>query len=314
MEGDPEPAGEGESAGRQVRLTGGQFDEGQRIPGGLGEQPSAGRAGEGRARTVVEQADRVRFGQAGEPQLGQAGQRSGRRTRPGRAVDPGAGRPRVGRHPDTRARARAIGGRPADVRPGPRVTGGEQQRDALGPEPARRDQQGVQRGAVEPLQIVDHAQQRLLGGEFGEQPERGQPREQSVGAAGRLAEPERALQRTPLRSRQGVQPVQAGRQQQAQPGEGEFGLVLDAGRPDHPEPVTGRRHRVLQHGRLADPRLAAQQQDPAATPARPVEQRVDGGPLPFPPVQHPGPLPRRPRALRLRPYWRPPRSPLPIRD
>ncbi len=156
--------------------------------------------------------------------------------------------------------------------------------------------------------VVHQAQQGFLKGEFGQQSERREageqpPADRTRGRTGRrtgdlggvltgdLGESERTLQGPALRPRQAGQPVESGGEQQAQPGERELRLVLDAGRPDHPEVRPGGRRRVLQQRGLADARLAPQHQRPAAAGPRPVQQAFDGGLFVFPPVQHDPTLP-----------------------
>jgi len=59
--------------------------------------------------------------------------------------------------------------------------GGEQQTDALGQEAAGDERQHLGRGAVEPLDVVDHAQHRCLLRHLSEEAENGQPNEEAVG-------------------------------------------------------------------------------------------------------------------------------------
>ena len=75
---------------------------------------------------------------------------------------------------------------------------------------------------------------------------------------------ERRGQRIALRTGQAIEPVQHRRAQLVQPGEGELHLRLGAARPDD---TTSRRAslQVVQQRRLADPRLAAQDQNLALT-------------------------------------------------
>ncbi len=165
------------------------------------------------------------------------------------------------------------------------VPGGEEQHDALRLQSAGGEQQCLGGRAVQPLRIVDQAQQRLLGGQFGEQPEDGQAGQQPVAGAV-LGESERALQGAALRPRQSGDPFEAGREQQAEPREGQFGLALHPGRPDRPERLPCLPGRVLQQRALADPRLPAQDEHPAPAVPRPSQQPVDHTLLVRPPVQH----------------------------
>ena len=77
----------------------------------------------------------------------------------------------------------------------------QQQRDRLGAEPAGDEHERVDGRAVEPLEVVDHAQQRLLLRGLGEHAERaGRGEEAIAGAVG--GDAERRLQRAALRGRQ----------------------------------------------------------------------------------------------------------------
>src|SRR5204863_5627936 len=73
----------------------------------------------------------------------------------------------------------------------------ERERDPLGEETARDEGERQRRCAVEPLRVVDHAQQRFLLGGFGEDPEH---READKKRARRLsaAQPEGDTQRIAL--------------------------------------------------------------------------------------------------------------------
>ena len=66
-------------------------------------------------------------------------------------------------------------------RPGRLVAGREQQHDALGLEPAGREAEDIGRRAVEPRRVVEQCQQRLLLGGIGEQRQRADADQESVG-------------------------------------------------------------------------------------------------------------------------------------
>ena len=112
----------------------------------------------------------------------------------------------------------------------------EHDRDRLGEQPARDEPEHLRGGLVEPLEVVDDAQQRLLLGDLRQQAERGQADEEAVGRrAGREAE--RDPQRVLLRLRERVEAVEQRRAELMQPGERQLHLGLDAGdlqRPGSP--------------------------------------------------------------------------------
>ena len=72
---------------------------------------------------------------------------------------------------------------------------GAHDRDPLGEQAAGDEPQDLRRGVVEPLRVVDDADQRLLLGDLGEQRQRGQPDQEPVRAPGRRCG------RTPSRAR-----------------------------------------------------------------------------------------------------------------
>ena len=111
---------------------------------------------------------------------------------------------------------------------------------------------------IEPLRVVDHAEQRALGRGLGQQAEHGQPDQEAVRRR-TGAQAEGRAERILLRRGNVVEPVQQRRAQLVQAGEGQLRLRLDACRPDHP--AAGRlAHQVLQQRRLADPGLPADHQ------------------------------------------------------
>ena len=137
----------------------------------------------------------------------------------------------------------------------------EHQPHPLRQQPARHERQRLRGHPVEPLRVVDHAQQRLLLGGVGQQAQDRQPDEEAIRWRSG-AEAERRAQRVALRARQLLETAEHRRAQRVQAGVGELHLGLDARRPGDPEPLRGRRQ-VPQQGALADPRLAAQDQHPA---------------------------------------------------
>jgi hypothetical protein len=107
---------------------------------------------------------------------------------------------------------------------------------------------------VEPLRVIDEADQRLLLGDLGEQRQRGQPYQEPVGrGAGAAAEHRR--ERVALRTGQPAEPVQHRRAQLVQAGISQLHLRLDADGP-RDVPVGGPVGQVTKQRALARARLA----------------------------------------------------------
>ena len=115
-----------------------------------------------------------------------------------------------------------------------RLTHREHHRDGLGEQAAGDEPEHLRGGLVEPLQVVDDAQQRLRLGHLRQERERGEPDEEAVRCrAGR--ETERDLQRLLLRCGEHVEVVQQRPVELVQPRERQLHLGLDARDLQHPE-------------------------------------------------------------------------------
>ena len=148
----------------------------------------------------------------------------------------------------------------------------EYDRHRLGQQPSRGEGQDLDRGAVQPLRVVDHAQQGLFLRNFGQKTERGQPDQETIrGIAER--ETERDAQRVSLRPRESVEPREHRREELVKPGEWQFHLRLDSGDLNDLE-TAGLTHRMPQQSRLPDARLAAYDEHPALPPSDVLEQPV----------------------------------------
>ena len=145
-----------------------QLQQGQRIAPGLGDDPLADALVEPAGHGRRQQRSRVLVAEPFEPQLRQA----------------------------------------RDVAVIARLADGEHDRHPLGEQPARHESEHLLRGIVEPLEIVDETQQRLLLGQLREQVSVARPtRKRSGGIARR--EPERDAQGVLLRRRQRIEPAAA---------------------------------------------------------------------------------------------------------
>lgn len=161
----------------------------------------------------------------------------------------------------------------------------EQHRDRVGHEAAGREQQRLHGALVEPLQVVDHAQQRRVLGQIGEQRQGARGDQEPVGFVS-LGETESTPQCPRLGSGQGVQPIKVRKQELVQTAVGQFGVGLDPCPADHLYPLGfGDRHSVVEKHRLPDTRCAPQPQYAAARVARLRQQALNPRQLDVPPHQ-----------------------------
>ena len=131
----------------------------------------------------------------------------------------------------------------------------------------------LRRGVVEPLRVVDDADQRLLLGDLGEQRQRGEPHQEPVGwRTGAPAEDCR--ERVALRHGQPVEVVEHVRAELMEAAVGELHLGLD---PDGPRdvPAGDPVGHVAQQRALAHARLSAQDDDSAPTGERVGQEPVE---------------------------------------
>ena len=143
------------------------------------------------------------------------------------------------------------------------VTRRERERDPLRQQAARHERERSGRCAVEPLRVVDHAQQRLLLGSFGEEAENREPDKKR---ARRLpgAEPEGDAERVTLRIRETLAELEDRRTELLQRRVVELHLPLDARSPNDAK-VLARLDRVLEQRGLADARVSVHHEDGAVT-------------------------------------------------
>ncbi len=202
--------------------------------------------------------------------------------------DPGVERPRhhrrqqlpglgVGQsvHPHLRQAAR-------DVVVG-RLTGGEDQRDRLGVQASRHERQDQLGRLVEPLHVVDQADQRTGGGGLGEQAEHRQAEDQGRRRPA-LTQPERHVQRVPLRVRQTAEVAEQGCAELLQRRVRDIGFGLHPG-ATHDLTAGRGPGEMVEQGGLAGAGLAPQHQRPALTSTDVTQQPIEGVPFPLPPPQ-----------------------------
>ena len=156
-----------------------------------------------------------------------------------------------------------------------RLTRREDEADRLGEQPASDESERQGRRPVEPLGVVDDAEQRPLLRHLGHEPEHGEPDQEAVRRRpGGHAE--HGPERVALWGRQPLHPVEHRRAQLVQARERELHLRLH---PDGPgdRQAGGCPGQVIEQRGLADPRLAAHDQRPADPYADVREQLLEEG-------------------------------------
>ena len=156
---------------------------------------------------------------------------------------------------------------------GAEIAAREDQGDRFREQSPRDERQRLLGGLVEPLGVVDHADERSLLGDVGEQAQHRQPDEEAIRrVAG--AQPERRAQRVALRAGERVELPEQRRAQLMQARERDLHLRLDAAGAHDPAPRRALCD-VAQEGRLADAGLPMQDQRAALAAARRVQQPVE---------------------------------------
>ena len=153
----------------------------------------------------------------------------------------------------------------------------------LSQQPASDERERQRRGLIQPLRVVDDAEQGTLLSHLRDQAQDPQADEKPVRGRAR-AEPEHDLHGLTLWSRQPLEPIEQRCAQLMQARVGQLHLGLHPHRPDDGE-IRRRLDQVLQQRRLPDPSLAPQNQRAAlALPDRPDEP-VQQGALASPALQ-----------------------------
>ena len=215
-----------------------EFEQGERVAVALDDDPLADGGIQRTVQVLEQQRERIAVAQPSDGELGEPGQDLVADPSPGRAHD----------------------------------------RHAFGEEPAGHERQDLHRDLIEPLRVVDDADQRLLLCDVGEQRQRRQPDQEPVWGRA-VAQPEDRRQRGALGRRQPLEAIEHGRTELMQPVVGQLHLRLDAHRPGEAGPVRVVGD-VFQQRALADAGFAAQHHDSAATGDRirhePVEDLAFG--------------------------------------
>ncbi len=163
-----------------------------------------------------------------------------------------------------------------------------------------RERESRPRRLVDPVHVVHEDGQRPVGRRLDENRQRADADGEEVGVA--LPERERRLERAGLCRREAVDEVEDGMQQLVEAGERDLRLGLDAGHAQATHPG-GRRAGGMHERRLADPRVADEEQGAAQPAAGVLEQAGDLRALLLPSDQHsltvlPSALRRNTRRLR----------------
>lgn len=145
----------------------------------------------------------------------------------------------------------------------------EEQPDAIGQKSARDEREEVVRLIVEPLGVIDDAENGSDLGRLREQRERREADEERIGRGARY-QSESHAQRTVLRSRKTVQSRQERQEQLMRGGEAEMALRLNRHNSDDLH-VTRLLYRIVQQRRLSDPGLPPQHLRAAPTAADAVQ-------------------------------------------
>ena len=125
-----------------------------------------------------------------------------------------------------------------------RFARGEHDPDRFGQQPSRHEGQRQRRGVIQPLRVIDNAQNRTLLGSLRQQAQNGQPDHEPVRRrAG--AQPENDFERLALWAREPLEAIECRRAQLMQAGEGQLHLRLHAPRPDNGQ-VRGGLDQVIQ--------------------------------------------------------------------
>ena len=157
---------------------------------------------------------------------------------------------------------------------------GEHERDLFGQQAAGDERKHPRRRGIEPLRVVDDAEQRPRLGRLRQQVEDRQPDKEGIrDLAG--TESERDRKCMTLRIGEWLHELESRCAQLLNRRVGQLHLALDAGGAGDPKPIRCL-DRVPEQCRLADARLAAHDQGSSVTAARAVQQPVKHLPLTVP--------------------------------
>src|SRR6266550_7730366 len=150
---------------------------------------------------------------------------------------------------------------------------GEQQSDLLGNEAPSNERESRGGSLIEPLRVIDNAEERSVFGGLGEQTQDSEAAQEWARSVP-WGESERDAKRVPLRRREAHPKREDGCAQLLKRRERELDLPFDAHRPGDPKAVP-LLNDVIQQRRLAASRLALNDQDRATPGARRLEEFLE---------------------------------------
>ncbi len=144
--------------------------------------------------------------------------------------------------------------------------------ERLGCEPPCDEPEYLSRRPVQPLRVIDEADQWLGFGDLGEETEDRKPDQKAIGRRARQLS-ERRCKCVSLRTWQTLEMIEKWRAELVQPGERQFHLGLDAGRAH--DPTSGRLPEdVVEQRGLADAGLASHDNGRASAAASVCQQPI----------------------------------------
>jgi hypothetical protein len=149
----------------------------------------------------------------------------------------------------------------------------EQNPHRLSQKPSRRKRHRLCRSRVQPLRIIDNAEQRTLLRDLRQQARQRQTNQQST-RRGSHPKAKHRPERIALRTRQPGQTIQYRGAQLVKRRERHLHLRLHTHHPQHPD-VRRRLDRVLQQRRLPNPRLTTHHKHAASPTPYPCKQRLE---------------------------------------
>ena len=166
-----------------------------------------------------------------------------------------------------------------------RVARPEGERDPLRQQAARHERERSGRCAVEPLRVVDHTQQRLRLGRFGEETENREPDEKRARRRP-AAESEGDAERVPLRIREPLEELEDRRAELLQRRVVELHISFDARGPNDAKTVA-RLDRVVEQRGLADAGVSVHDKYGAVAAPGGIQQPLEHRALTLPAQQTP---------------------------
>jgi hypothetical protein len=142
----------------------------------------------------------------------------------------------------------------------------------VGQEPTRHEREGERRRTIQPLCVIEHAQQRTPLRHFGEEAQHGEADQKTI-RRGSGAQAEDDPKGVALWDRETLEVIEHRRAQLVQARVGQLHFRFNAGRARDVQ-VRGGRDQILQQRSLPDPRLAPEYERTTLAPADVIDQAV----------------------------------------